>query len=232
MTKGLSGNLYTQANAGILRNLQHSTYANIGASVGGNAKMELGKGFSIIGGAEIGAGTALTASAKLGYQIKIKNNSNVVFTVNAAYDKSLNKNEKVEFNAEHHFSVTDNITEVNKTNYINDTLDYKPSNLRIFGQMGYNKDTKWGGYEVGLEGGYSRCQTGNFDKKYTSTINVELNGQTYSEEQVFTYHREQLNDDYVSPYAKAKINLNKSGDLQAIGKADLHNVQAGIRYTF
>ena len=171
MTKGLSLNVYTQANAGMLKNSEKATYTNLGASAGFNVNANFDGKNSLIYGAEVGAGTAVTAKAEIGYKRALSKNSNLVFTGNFSYDKSLTRTDNYNVHI-------DNNAEINGKKYQIDLIDknynWKPDNLQYGGRVGYNKETKWGGYEVGAEVGYRTNSSPEFHKASGSKITFDL----------------------------------------------------------
>ena len=207
MGKGLSMNFYTQANAGMLRNADNTIYNNLGATVGTEAKLKLNDKNLIFGGVEIGAGTALSAEAMVGYKRKLDKKVDLVFTANASVNKSLTEKDKFNFGYVHDYSVTqDGVT--------------------------LNRNTKWGNYELGLEFGYEKALSKDIKGQINSKTSVDINETTYSETATFNYNRKPEEGFYASPYAKAKINLSKNGAWQAIGKVDFHELKAGVRWNF
>ena len=232
MGKGLSMNFYTQANAGMLRNADNTIYNNLGATVGTEAKLKLNDKNLIFGGVEIGAGTALSAEAMVGYKRKLDKKVDLVFTANASVNKSLTEKDKFNFGYVHDYSVTqDGVTQTDVDNG-NVNESWHPGNLKLNGTYGLNRNTKWGNYELGLEFGYEKALSKDIKGQINSKTSVDINETTYSETATFNYNRKPEEGFYASPYAKAKINLSKNGAWQAIGKVDFHELKAGVRWNF
>ena len=229
MTKGLSLNVYTQANAGMLKNSEKVTYNNLGASAGFNVDANFDGKNSLIYGAEVGAGTAVTAKAEIGYKRALSKNSNLVFTANFAYDKSLTKTDS--------YSVhIDNNATVNGKKYQLDLIDenysWKRDNLQYGGRVGYNKETKWGGYEVGAELGYRTNTSPEFHTASGSKSSFDLGeGKKYDIATHYEYGRDRKEGVYGTPYGKIHANLTSNGALQAIGEANSREIKVGLRYS-
>ena len=229
MVKGLSANAYTQANAGALRNGENSIYSNLGASVGIDTKLQLDKKNAIFGQFEFGAGTALTGNARLGYQRALSNNTNLVFAANAALGNSLTKTENSSVHIDNKANINDKIYQMDK---IDKTFDWKPGNISFSGQVGFNKNAKWGSYELGAELGYEHSSSVEYSLKGGSHADVLIGEQKTEIQTAYDYNRKEQEGMYISPYATARIDLNKKGNWQAIGKADIHEIKVGLRYNF
>lgn len=229
MVKGLSAKLYTQAQAGMLRNGEAS-YNNLGAAIGVDAKWQINDKNAIVGGYEFGAGTTLSANARLGYQRSLGNKSSLVFTGNATVNGSLYQRDSYDIHVENTADVNGKIHQIDN---FDKSDNWKRKSTILSGRVGFNKDTKWGGYEVGAEAGYRDSMSPSIHGTGGSKKTFDLgNGKTQEVQTHFEYGREGVKGAFVSPYANVKVNLSADGALQAIGKADIHEVKAGIRWTF
>ncbi len=222
--------LYGQANTGFLRNSDGAVYSNTGATVGFGASSSMGKKSALFTNIEAGIGTAITANAKIGYKRALNKNSNLVFSGNFSYDKSLTRSDNYNVRI-------DNNAMVNGKKYQLDLIDknynWKPDNLQYSGKVGYNKETKWGGYEVGAEVGYRTNSSPDFYTASGSKSSFDLGeNKTYDISTHYEYGRDRKEGVFATPYGNIHANLTTNGALQAIGKADIHEVKVGLRYNF
>ena len=232
MGKGLSLNVYTQANAGVIRNSDGAFFSKIGAGVGLDVEANFDGKNSLIYGANGSAGTAVSTNAYVGYKRALGNNSNLVFTGNFSYDKSLTKTDSYNVHI-------DNNATVNGKKYqldlINKNESWKPDNMQYGGRVAFNKETKWGGYEVGAEVGYMTNSSPEFHKAGGSKTTLDFaDGKKYDIASEYEYGRERSEGMYGAINGKIHANLNKSKSLQIFGEgnlgANVHKVEVGIKY--
>ena len=232
MSKGLSLNIYTQANAGLLRNSDGASFSKIGAGAGLDVEANFDGKNSLIYGARGGAGTAISTDAYVGYKRSLGNNSNLVFTGNFSYDKSLTKTDSYNVPIDNSATVNDKKYQLD---LINKDYSWKPDNMQYGGRVAFNKETKWGGYEVGAEVGYMTNSSPEFHKAGSSKMTFDSpDGSKYDITTGYEYVRERKEGMYAAINGKIHKNLNKNKSLQIFCEgnlgANVRKVEVGIKY--
>ncbi len=227
MGKGLSLNVYTQANAGLLRNADGNTYSNVGVSLGADGKAMLSQKDAIIGGVQVGTGTAMTADASIGYQRNIGNRSELKFTANASYNRSLTNTKTYTTTSEINLNFNGQEQKIQGLS----STSWHPSNLTFSGKASFNKTTSWGGYEVGVEAGYQNSLSPDITFKSETTLldqSKDVSIMTGSHHSI-----KHIGSGFVAFDAGIHANLTKNGALQAFAEGNTkRGVEGGIRFTF
>ncbi len=222
---------YAQANTGVVINPAGESYSNIGATLGGevNYKNSYIK-------AEGGAGTALSGKVELGHEFDIGKNMGLDISAKAQATRS-RQSKNFTFNA----SQMD--VEINGQNYPNEcsakaSVKRNSGETRLGGGVKLNFKSKNVKLGIGVEGGMRKTTTNDVNINLTSNIVLENN--IRKTEPLNIHKTESLNifkdlgqqKGYITPTVSAEVNFGKKSGFSFVANADLHQRQAGIRYTF
>lgn len=210
---------YVQANAGIISNAAKEKYTNAGIAIGGqvNYKKTYLRG-------EAGAGTALTGKLELGHEFDIGKNMGLDLSAKSQYSSSAFKNNSTIELRDRDVVTQNGVTYSSENVAISDT-QWHPGEIRTGAQAELTFQSKHAKFGVGVEGGLRHS--------ISPDINFNVYGDNMYGECSGSYNLNlNKNVGYITPTLSAEVQLGKKNNFSFVANADMHQGQAGIRYTF